>query len=374
MKKLKEFFGQRSYYLTFAAMILAIVSSMQFNNQTKETSELSSNKPVVKIGVSLPLSGDISYMGEALKGALGVAMEDIEKKNLKNSYELIVENNGFDAKQIMSINTKFLKTDKVNAIVDFTSLVGNLTTLITQNNEAIHFNVCASDKNIADGKNNFLHTTLPDYEAQELVKHIKGKYSNLAVVYLNEVSADLSAEEIFKELENNQISYQKYAVNPKETDMRFLIDKIEAQKPDLYVVLLYSPSIEIFVKQLKEKSIDTALTSTHYFSNTNNPALLEGAEYVDYPQVSGEMRERIIKRNQGRSEYMMCTGNIYDVVMMLVNVFEKSSNQKEALYHLQNLKEYTGVMGSVSQDNKGVFQVSPVLRILKNGQPIELVE
>lgn len=36
MKKLKDFFGQRSYYLVLAAMMLAILSGIEFNRQAQE--------------------------------------------------------------------------------------------------------------------------------------------------------------------------------------------------------------------------------------------------------------------------------------------------------------------------------------------------
>lgn len=353
-------------YLAVACLVLAVLSMMEFNREAAKNVHLELEKPkqTIKIGVSLPLNGNIGYMGAALKGSLDIAKEDLADRKLKNDYEFIVENNSYEAKQISAVNSKFIFQDKVDAVISFASLTGNLTTLALKDKNILHFNVCASDKNIADGKTNFLHTTLPRQEAVELVKMIQGKYSNVAVVSSNEVSTDSSDQEIIKELKAKQINFKEYTINPGERDMRLLIEKIKANQPDLLVILLYSPTIEIFAKQLKEKNINTAMMSTHYFSNTKEPELFEGSLFVDYAQVEGRMRQRIIEKNKDVSNYMMCTGNMYDVIMMTVDSFEKGN----ALNNLRSLKSYGGVMGHVEQDEKGIFQVTPVKRIIKNGQ------
>ena len=57
----------------------------------KKEAEQASAKPVIKVGVSLPLTGDIAYMGQALKGAVTVAVQQLKNnKNLKNEYKFIV--------------------------------------------------------------------------------------------------------------------------------------------------------------------------------------------------------------------------------------------------------------------------------------------
>lgn len=373
MNKIKAFFGQRTYFLTLACAILAVLSTYQFDRDAREYAEshpAAESKPTVKIGVSLPLSGNIGYMGQALKGALDIALDDLNKRTLKNNYEFILENNGYDAKQIAAVNAKFLYQDKVAAILTFASLTGNLTTLAVKDKGVIHINACASDKNIADGKYSFLHTTLPDQEAEALINNIKGRFENVAVVNVKEVSTEASEEEIIKKLKEDNINFKVYSVNPGEKDMRMMIDKMIADKPDLYVILLYSPTIEIFVRQLKEKGVETPLTSTHYFSNTKEPELLEGAVFVDYPQVKGETRRRIEDRNKHVSNFMMCTGNIYDAVMMLVDSFETTDTSELAAEYLQKLGSYDGVMGHAISKEPGIFQVSPVSHWIKNGKVV----
>ena len=105
-------------WLLSLCMVLALVACKE---EKKEEVQVAT-RPVVKIGVSLPLTGDIAYMGQALKGAVQVAEQQLnESSGLKNKYEFIIEDNGYNTKTVIAINNKFVYADKVNAIVDFAS-------------------------------------------------------------------------------------------------------------------------------------------------------------------------------------------------------------------------------------------------------------
>lgn len=326
------------------------------------------NKPIIKIGVSLFMTGDMAYMGKALKGVVEIAQEDLKSQNLKNNYQFIIEDNAFDNKQIMAVNSKFINIDKVDAIIDFATKPGKLTNTSLKDKSIIHFNACASDASIAKGKYNFLHTTLPDKEAEKLAQMLKRKYQKPVIVALNEESSQISARYMQQYLHDIGTKAQIFNINPEERDMRLLIEKIEQSKPDVYIVMLYSPTSEIFIRQMKEKGIATPITSTQYFSNLNDLNLIEGAEYVDYAGVEGEMKKRIAKHNNRVSNYTMCNGNIYDIVMLLVSAFEKAPTKNRTVDELGKISKYDGVMGKVVANEDGVFQALPVKRIVKNGQ------
>ena len=156
--------------------------------------------------------------------------------------------------------------------------------------------------------------------------------------------------------------------------MRILLEKIERKKPDIYIVLLNSPTIEIFTKQKKERWFSTPMTSTHYFSNTNNFDLIEGSEYVDYAQLEGALRERILNRNKGKSDYTMCLGNAYDVISILIPILEESADYQDVSDRLSRLKNYQGVMGEIRQDDAGVFRAGVAKRKIQNGQSVLMKE
>lgn len=341
----------------------------------EKKTEQAEAKPVVKIGVSLPLTGDIAYMGQALKGAVSVAEKQLKENNsLKNRYEFIVEDNAYNTKNVISINNKFVYSDKVNAIVDFASNPGLVTSQFAQKNKVIHINTGSSDRNVANGEYNFSHTTLPDMEAKVLVRDILKNYKNVALVVLNEASGIAAAAEMIKEMDAHNIKYTQYIVNDGERDMRGLIDKMEQNDPDIYVVTLYSPNFDVLYKQMKEKGINKPVTSTNFMDLVNNLSMLpDGTEWVTYPSPEPVIREKILAANKGITTSELCVGNIYDAVMMVVEAFENGRDNEGALKYLNSLKSFTGVYGEVAI-NDGILNVPAIRKTLKNGKPVEVKE
>lgn len=73
-------------------------------------------KPVVKIGIILPLTGNTSNFGQAYKNGILLA-EDNLNKNTKFTYKLIIEDSADNNKVLPAITRKLLDVDKVEAIL-----------------------------------------------------------------------------------------------------------------------------------------------------------------------------------------------------------------------------------------------------------------
>ena len=357
----------------FLLSLCAILALTACDN--KKEAERSDAKPIIKVGVSLPLTGDIAYMGQALKGAVAVADQQLKtNKNLKNEYKFIIEDNAYNTKNVIAINNKFAYADKVNAIIDFASNPGLITSQFAQKNKIIHINTGSSDRKVAEGEYNFSHTTLPDMEAKVLVRDILSNYQNVALVVLNEASGIAAAEEMVKEMDAHNIKYAQYLVNDGEKDMRGLIDKMEQQHPDIYVVTLYSPNFDVLYKQMKEKGVNKPITSTNFMDLVNNLSMLpDGTQWVTYPSPEASIREKILEVNKGNTTSELCVGNVYDAVMMVVEAFENSNSNEEALQYLNSLKSFTGAYGEVAIQD-GIINVPAIRKVLQNGQPVEIEE
>ena len=331
-------------------------------------------KPVVKIGVSLPLTGDIAYAGEGMKASLDVFMEDLQSKKLKNKYEFILEDNAFEPRKAITSANKLINIDHVDAILDFGSKTGLVVSPIADKNKIIHFNTCASDKTVGEGEYNFVYSTFAEDEISMLVEKIKKeKYKNIIIVGVNELSADVAIENILKQLATTDIKHRVFKVNPAERDMRILIEKTKKENPDLYVLMLFSPTVEIFMKQFREANISTPIMSTHFFANINDFNLIEGAWFTDYAVTKSPIREKIMAKNPD-SNYEMCIGYVYDALGILVNAFEKASSKEEVLQYLQALDEWDGAVGKLEAKDDGVFWARPSAKIIKDGKMIVVME
>lgn len=359
---------KKFFVILFAIFIIGIgYLCFQKNNKV----EIASDKPVLKIGVSLPLTGNLAYAGLGMKASLEVFMDELNKKSLKNNYKFIFEDNAWDMKKAAFITNKFISIDKVDAIIDFGSTIGAVSSPLSKRDKVLHFNACASDGSVADGEYNFLQTTLPSDEVKLLVSKIKGNYENIVIFGQNDVSSVVTVDMLAKELGKEGISFVSYFVNPMEKDMRSVIAKSKNHGADLYIVILYSPTLEIFAKQFKEAGLDTPMMSTHFFANITDYNLIEEAKFADYAVMDGKLKKKIMDKTPG-SNYEMCIGYIYDIADILINAFE---NDKDiAVNNIRKIKERNGMVGYMTQNNKGVFSVKPSYKMVRNGELVVIEE
>lgn len=323
--------------------------------------------PVVKIGVSLPLTGEYAPIGIAMKGALEVFRADMAAQPLKNKYEFIIEDNASDAVTATNVNTKFVKLDKVKAIVDFSSEYGKLTALTATRDKVLHMNVCASDTAIADGIYNFVHSTAPQDEAALLAKMLKDTHQNVSVIYTNEAGYVEMADALFDALSKQKMTVNMIVIQPHEKDIGNIIDKSALYLPEIYITAIKSPELETVLKTIKEKEIITPITSNHTLENLHDLSLAEGIEFVTFGQASKDLEQRIHAQNKGKTDSTICTGNIYDAAALLINAFENSGTPEAAAMYLKGIKAWNGAMGQVANHGHGVFSTPAITAVVKDG-------
>ncbi len=112
--------------LCILCMALSLVACDKQNDNPQ-------NKPVVKIGVMLPLSGDMASYGDAAKRAVEMVKEDI--KNTKNHYEFVLEDSGTDTAKAATIIRKLVFTDKINAVMGYISSTAMVVAPIAEENK-----------------------------------------------------------------------------------------------------------------------------------------------------------------------------------------------------------------------------------------------
>ena len=141
-------------------MILALVACKDEKKQTAQAQ----NKPVVKIGIIAPLTGNVAMVGEGIKSSIVLAEEDLKTKNLKNKYEFVIEDDGYEARKTAAVYPKLKSLDKVDAILSTFSQTGKIIAPRAEADKILHISL-SSDAEIANGKYNFLDWTMPKYTA-----------------------------------------------------------------------------------------------------------------------------------------------------------------------------------------------------------------
>ncbi|MCC7305134.1 MAG: ABC transporter substrate-binding protein [Alphaproteobacteria bacterium] len=336
-------------------------------------------KPVVKIGVSAPLTGDNAHLGESMRDAMTLAKENLSA-DTKFDYEIIFEDDALEAKKAALAANKLVSVDKVDALVSFSSGTGGVVSPIAEQNKKIHFGI-ASAQSVADGDYNFLHNTPPVEECRVMAAELQKRgYKKLAMILLNHPFPLEERDRLKEKLAGSGVDVvAEEIVNPGEKDFRTIISKVKETKPDIYLVIFFSPELEILVKQIKEAGITEPITSIEGFGLSNEISLYEGMWFVDGAAGEAEFYEKYKARF--KKDAQVFSPNAYDIFNLIVYGYEHAAapagvkpSQPNVIKALHEVKDYNGMLGNLSMDEKGVVFSPASVKIIKDGKPVVVTE
>lgn len=311
---------------------------------------LAQQKGTIKIGATLPLTGNLAFIGESNRDSMLLAKERLASK--KYNYEVIFEDDQLKPDTAAKTTTKLISVDKVNAIVSLTSGIGNVVGPIAEQNKVVHMGI-ASDPNVANGVYNFIHWTPPAEEARVWVAEAQKRgIKKFAILELNQQGVAAIIGAVKNEIEGKDmqiVADEKF--NFGDRDFRTIILKAKQANPDIYLVEGFSPEIELLVKQIGELGITTPLTSIEAFEISDQPELFEGHWYVNAADPTGLFIDEY-KAKYARTP-QLGAANVYDSILLLAEAFENAGDGKtvpssgavvDALF---NIKDFNGALGKM---------------------------
>lgn len=280
-----------------------------------------SDKPVVKIGVMLPLSGDMASYGDATKRAIEMVKEDI--KNTKNHYEFVLEDSGTDTAKAATIIRKLVFTDKINAVMGYISSTAMVVAPIAEENKIPSFWFVSAPEASVGAYNFRLYPDLVT-GAEMISKKIKSeKKKSIAIVYQNIPSMNYMVADMLP-VYNKQL---KIVMNenfmPDEKNFFALIQKIKSANPDYIVFEATPPETDIFFKQLRENRVNIPVTGFQLLGMTSNLEMLNGVWDVDTAQSNPGFITRY--KQMGKTDNLFYADYVYTMLMALINGFENAS-------------------------------------------------
>jgi len=342
---------------------------------TLSKKEQPNEKPTVKIGVSLPMSGSLSYYGVACKEALNLALQEWQDVSTKYKYQLIFEDNQYDSKRIAMVANKLVNVDKVNA---FLTLISKAQLISTQHtSEAKVINMGSSwGSEVQEG----LYNINNNASAQTIAETFMSGFDRFGIkkVAIVEVPTP-GVQEYSGMLEKLIATKQDMELTFVETipatieDYSTLMDKIKIKKPDIIVVLLFEGIVESFAEQIIKNNINIPITTLEYFTRINKE-LVEGLWYVKLTKPT--------KYSDGINEDVfgvLGTQNLYDNLNILINAFEEIGNgefipdNEDVVNHILNMKTWSGLSGESKIYPDGTIDNGTYLAIIKNGK-IQVLE
>lgn len=358
----------KSTLLVIVVAIFIVIMGVSKRTNTPKKME----KEVVKIGVIAPLSGEFAEKGdEVKKGAFFAA--DVINRNSKYKYELLVEDNKFLARNTVTSYNKLVHQDKVNAVISMWSTTGLAVAPLAQNDKVIHFSIDNSEK-IADMKYSHIISAMPKAHTSLAVdKFVKDGIDNIAVVIQNDTWGNNMLNSLKEEAakENVKIS-SVLKFNLNERDFRVSINDMMDNKPQIIVLVIDPPALELFTKQLRELGHNTALVSFETFGYTRYKELYEGNWYTEPKNADKGLAEEFY-RKYGK-DFTAVSAHSYNSVFILSKAIEKldeisADNIEESL---KTVREIKGATGYLKINNPKIIGEPTILKIIKNGKPVLL--
>ena len=208
---------------------------------------------------------------------------------------------------------------------------------------------------------------------QELQKR---KLHRVALVYQVNQGITVEVTEFDKQIKGTpiqKVADESYLAGV--TDFKTIIAKMAVARPDVYVVLAFSPELEIFTKQLRALHPDTPLTSIESFENTPDFSLFEGHWYVNAADTTKEFSARYEQAYGAHPPFG--AANTYDIVSMIIKSAEEVLGDNvptndQIVAEMMKIKAYPGAVGALTMDKKGIVRSPAVVREIRNSKPVTI--
>jgi len=355
---------------------IVVIAGIWWGVTRKPAQPPTTEKEVIKIGATLPLTGSLSYKGSYELKGMKMAVDEINATGGINGKKLIlvVEDNKGDPKQAVTGVQKLIDVDNVLAILSaFTHISSAIVPVIEERNNVLIYESTVSS--LAESSDNVFkdYYSMKDVGEAFAQAAYREKVKNIGLLYpISEWGNDFKTgfEEKAKELGINILIEEPFDFGA--TDLRTEILKIKEKGVDGIAstglekhTLLMLKSIndlnlldkKLFMLELLTKNIKESSVSMHVIKETN---AISSWYYFD-PSSSDQRVRNFVKNYKKRynEEPTADAVYFYDDIYVLSDVLKICDKKKQLtssciITELKRIKNYNGIAGPMNFDKKGV--------------------
>lgn len=362
-------------WLLSLCMLLALTAC-----DNKKDAKQADNRPVVKIGISLPLSGNMAFMGDIAKEAVLMNFEKWQNQDTKYQYKLIIEDDGFEPRKIATAGNKLINYDHVNAVISFLDQPAYYYFNQAQDKKFIHM-TCSWGDDLSDGIYNFNNITSHAEAAKKLVGYMKTHgIKKIGYVSQNNKGPMHLKDNMMKELAKSGIEVVfDETFNIGNKDYRMFLASVEDKPVDVIMAVFLIPDLYAFTKQKNEMGIKTPLTTVDYFEDADNKKIFNDYFYVVASMGNDEFRKLIMDKTG--SDVKACVANTYDNLDLLIWAYENADSENGEIPTPENIskvlhkvKDRDGSVGKITVMDSGHIESIAHLKKIVDGNPVEVKE
>lgn len=316
----------------------------------------------VKLGAIIPLTGDVSTIGQNMLDAMELAVEEINAEGGINgrTLKLIAEDGKCNGKEAASAAHKLVNLDKVQFIVGgaCSSESGGVSP-ITDAAKILTLSPCSSNPDLTYAGDYFFRNYPSDSYAGVFAANYVSEQGIKKVALLSCLSDwCVGLKNVFKEqfVANGGQIVAEQEFEQGARDLRTQLLKIKESGAELIYFAAYTESSIAGFRQIKELGIDIPQLGGDTW---DDPKIFEdagtageGAMYVKLKTGQPNEFKAKMKAKTGTDEIQICVPQAYDAVKLAAQVMRQATTSeamKDALYKA----DYDGVAGRVRYDRNG---------------------
>lgn len=331
-------------------------------------------KEAIMIGVITPMSGE---MGDLCKEMITVMQKRTEEINAdpktKYEYKLLFEDSQWLPRPSYLAANKLLFQDKVDALMPIASLAAKITMPLVERARVPQLSLAYEE--CADGKRCFTYF-LKSGDITDLSANTLKALGFKSFAYLGQQQEALlkSAADMKKRGAALGIEdHGHFWFNAGEVhDYRMQLLKARETGAKIFYFQAPPPDIDILLRQARQLGGFKNITSIETLEHVQQKEFLEGVWLAGCPPFTGAFREKLAAYGI-TSPKIQFTLYAYDLPTIMTGAFETAGDGKtkptgeEVCAVLSNMKTVETLMGTIRQDEKGVFAPKPVLVYYEKG-------
>ena len=340
----------------------------------KSDTSKGNEKPVVKIGAVLPITGSSSVLGASQKAGILAAIKDKTKEENKYIYEAVFEDNQHLPAKSATIANKFIFQDKSDILFTFTTGVGRVVAPIAERSSVLHLCATLEDKNAQPFGNTtfFQGPTIQSYN-EKLINILKKRgVKKIAMFASNFGVACIGTERLGDSLRKLGIDVKTECFNPTDRDFRMAIQASIAQGYDDFYLQFFPPQSDIWVRQLKEQNVAPERIYGSGIDTGSDVSVFDGINHLGGASGSPAFVDRLMSEYNIDNVYMAAAS--YDLISLAIDAFEnvEEKSTEKVLNYIKANASRECVSGYCELLENGFIANKAELRTYKDGKPVRI--
>lgn len=365
MKGLMAMIGSFQHILC-SAVLLGVMWAGVLNDASAQTADRR-----YRIGVILPLSGQVASMGSYVRRGIDLAVADLPEAS-KAKIELFYEDDQFDPNKTLSAYRKLSGSPGIDAVFTILSPPANALGPLTEQNKQILMAIGASDATIAVGKQySFIHWVIPAVLGENLVRELRRRdYKKIAFLTAEVTGAIADVDGAVDAAQaaglKDRIIFQD--TFPKEqTDYRTIIAKLRQKQADAVVAVFFAGALSSFTKQCAAANLPADILGMETFEDENEvkaaQGTLLGKRYVNASDPADWFVEKYKKQYGEHPGWGSANG--YDTLRLIADAVSAAGTDNARIRDfLRAVKDYEGAAGKYSASGDNRFTLPATLKVI----------